>query len=71
MKRTLLMVIACGALVRRGGRGHADACGDALLMVTAVVDDAKYLRQPFIVTSQFNKQPDAQGWDPSPCSATW
>ncbi len=45
--------------------------GDVLLMVTAVVDDAKYLRQPFIVTSQFRKQADAKGWDPTPCSATW
>jgi hypothetical protein len=45
--------------------------GDTLLMVTAVVDDAKYLRQPFIVTSQFKKQADAKGWEPTPCSATW
>jgi hypothetical protein len=45
--------------------------GDTLLMVTAVVDDAKYLRQPFIVTTQFKKQTDAKGWEPTPCSATW
>ena len=45
--------------------------GDVLLMVTSVVDDAKYLRQPFIVTTQFKKQADAKGWDPTPCSATW
>ena len=44
---------------------------DVVLMVTAVVDDAKYLRQPFIVTSQFRKQADAKGWDPTPCSSTW
>jgi hypothetical protein len=45
--------------------------GDVLLMVTSVVDDAKYLRQPFIVTTQFKKQADAKGWEPTPCSATW
>lgn len=45
--------------------------GDVLLMVTSIVDDAKYLRQPFIVTSQFKKQADGKGWDPTPCSATW
>jgi hypothetical protein len=45
--------------------------GDQLLVVTAIVDDAKYLRQPFIVSSQFKKQADATGWDPTPCSATW
>jgi hypothetical protein len=45
--------------------------GDELLVVTTVVDDQKYLRQPFIVSSQFKKQTDAKGWDPTPCSATW
>jgi len=44
---------------------------DVVLMVTAVVDDAKYLRQPFIVTSQFKKQADAKGWEPTLCSSTW
>ena len=45
--------------------------GDLLLVVTSVVDDPKYLRQPFILSSQFKKQPDAKGWEPTPCSATW
>jgi hypothetical protein len=45
--------------------------GDVLLVVTSIVDDPKYLRQPFIVSSQFKKQPDAKGWDPTPCSSTW
>jgi len=45
--------------------------GDTLLMVTSIVEDPKYLRQPFIVSTQFRKQPDAKGWEPTPCSATW
>jgi len=45
--------------------------GGQLLIVTAVVDDARYLRQPFIVCSQFKKQVDSSGWNPSPCSSTW
>ncbi len=45
--------------------------GDLLLVVTSVVDDSKYLRQPFIVSSQFKKLQDGKGWDPSPCSSTW
>jgi hypothetical protein len=45
--------------------------GDQLLVVTSIVDDPKYLRQPFILSTQFKKQPDAKGWDPSPCSSTW
>ena len=45
--------------------------GATLLMVTSIVEDSKYLRQPFIVTTQFKKQADAKGWEPTPCSATW
>src|SRR5436190_21614865 len=44
--------------------------GDVLLMVTSIVDDARYLRQPFIVSTQFKKQADARGWEPTPCSST-
>lgn len=45
--------------------------GDLLLVVTTIVDEPKYLRQPFIVSTQFKKQRDAQGWNPTPCSSTW
>jgi hypothetical protein len=45
--------------------------GDVLLMVTSIVDDPKYLRQPFIVSTQFKKQADAKGWEPTPCSSSW
>ncbi len=45
--------------------------GDQLLVVTSIVDDPKYLRQPFIVSTQFKKQSDAKGWEPTPCSASW
>jgi hypothetical protein len=45
--------------------------GDRVLVVTAVVEDPKYLTQPFIVSTQFKKQADAAGWDPSPCSSVW
>ena len=45
--------------------------GLEMLVVTTVVDDPKYLTQPFIVSSQFKKQADGSGWDPTPCSSTW
>jgi hypothetical protein len=45
--------------------------GDELLVVTSVVDDPKYLRQPFMLSTQFKKQADAKGWDPTPCSSSW
>lgn len=45
--------------------------GLEVLVVTTVVEDPKYLTQPFIVSSQFKKQADGSGWDPTPCSSTW
>ena len=42
-----------------------------LLVVTTVVDDPRYLAQPFIVSSHFKKEADGSRWDPTPCSATW
>lgn len=42
-----------------------------LLVVTTVVEDPPNLTQPFIVSTQFKKQADSAGWDPTPCSAIW
>ena len=43
--------------------------GDHWLIITSVVDDPKYLAQPFITSTHFKKQADASGWSPSPCTA--
>jgi len=43
------------------------AQGDAYLALTAMVEDPVYLNQPFVRTYTFKKQPDASGWDPTPC----
>lgn len=43
--------------------------GDAYLVVTTTVEDPVYLAQPFLTSSHFRKQPDAKGWNPTPCSA--
>ena len=45
--------------------------GGQLLVVTTIVDDPRYLLQPFIVSSHFKKETDGSKWDPTPCSATW
>jgi hypothetical protein len=45
--------------------------GAAIIVWTAVVDDQVNLETPYIISSQFKKQPDASGWDPTPCSAGW
>jgi hypothetical protein len=45
--------------------------GDQLMVVTIVVTDPMYLREPFIISSHFKKLPDDTGWKPSECSARW
>ena len=46
-----------------------DDDGSEYLAITSVLDDPQYLAQPWVRTSQFRKQPDAKGWNPTPCSA--
>src|ERR1700689_2078740 len=38
--------------------------GDVLLVVTIVVTDPLYLREPFIISSHFKKQAGDSGWNP-------
>jgi hypothetical protein len=46
-----------------------DDDGTRYLAVTTMLDDAQYLQQPWVRTSQFKKQATASGWNPTPCSA--
>jgi hypothetical protein len=43
--------------------------GDDHLMVMTIVTDPEYLALPFVVTSDFKREPDGAKWDPTPCSA--
>jgi hypothetical protein len=43
--------------------------GGQVLLVTSIVDDPQYLRQPFTTSSQFKKEADGSKWDPTPCTA--
>jgi len=43
--------------------------GDTWLIVTSAVTDPQYLAQTYLTSSQFKKQPDAAGWNPTPCEA--
>jgi len=45
--------------------------GNPWLVVTSMVQDPMYLRMTFITSSNFKKQRDGTGWDPSACSARW
>ncbi len=48
---------------------HTPPNGDEWLVVTTVVEDARYLTQGFVTSSHFKKLHDASGWNPEPCSA--
>ena len=45
--------------------------GTPLLVVTIATTDPTYLRQPFVISSQFKKEANDAKWKPSECSATW
>ena len=45
--------------------------GDPLMVVTISTTDPTYLRQPFVITSQFKKEASDAGWNPTACSAKW
>jgi hypothetical protein len=43
--------------------------GDTWFVVTTIVEDPQYLSTPFVTSTNFRKQGDATGWNPTPCSA--
>jgi hypothetical protein len=45
--------------------------GSLLMVVTIVVTDPVYLREPFIISSHFRKQDSDVGWKPTECSVLW
>jgi hypothetical protein len=48
---------------------HKESNGDEWLTVTTLVEDLKYLNQPFTTSSHFKKEPDGSKWRPTPCAA--
>jgi hypothetical protein len=42
---------------------------DQWFTVMTVVTDPRNLRQPFVTTTDFRKEPNDQKWDPTPCQA--
>ena len=43
------------------------AYGTDWLTVLTIVDDPRYLNQPFITSTHFKREPDASKWAPAPC----
>jgi hypothetical protein len=41
--------------------------GDVFLIVRTVVEDPKYLDQPFITSTNFKLEPNGSKWNPTPC----
>lgn len=47
---------------RHGGPG-----GTEWITVTSIVDDKRYLAEPFVTSSHFRREPDGSKWRPTPC----
>jgi hypothetical protein len=43
--------------------------GDTWFHVTTIVKDPQYLEEPFVTSTDFKKQHDATGWNPSQCTS--
>ena len=41
--------------------------GDVWMLVLTIVEDPKYLTQPFYTSTQFKLEPDGSKWSPTPC----
>ncbi len=48
---------------------HNESNGDQWFTVTTIVEDPKYLAQPFITSTHFKREADAAKWRPTPCTA--
>jgi len=48
---------------------RVDVEGTPFLILTTVVEDPRYLTEPFITSEQFKREPDGSKWDPQPCRA--
>jgi hypothetical protein len=49
---------------------HNETNGDQWFTVTTIVEDPKYLQQPFITSTHFKKEPDGAKWHPTACTAS-
>jgi hypothetical protein len=45
------------------------AARDEWFTVTTMVEDPRYLTAPFIISSNFKREPDGSRWNPTPCKA--
>ena len=43
--------------------------GSEWLMVTTIVDDPRYLSQPYVTSTHFRQELDRSAWNPTDCRA--
>ena len=43
--------------------------GETWFVVTTIVEDPRYLTEPFVTSTNFKKEADSSKWSPTPCSA--
>ena len=55
------------AAVTEAFHRHDEPNGDVYFTVTVIVEDPRYLTQPFITSSSFKREPDQSKWTPAPC----
>jgi hypothetical protein len=60
---------SANAVVREFYDLFTERNGDTWFVVTTVVEDPIYLTEPFVTSSNFKKQANANGFNPTPCSA--
>ena len=41
--------------------------GDRWLVLSSIVDDPRYLTEPFVTSTHFKREADGRGWHPTPC----
>lgn len=46
---------------------HDERDGSQWISVTTIVEDPRYLTQPFVTSTSFKKEPDGSKWRPTPC----
>ena len=55
------------AVVTEAFHRHDEPNGDVWFTVTTIVEDPRYLTQPFITSTSFRKEADQSKWNPTPC----
>lgn len=60
---------SANALVREFYDLSKEPNGDTWFVVTTVVEDPTYLTEPFVTSTNFKRQADAAGFNPTPCNS--